>query len=59
MAQFNIEKKNRFTGTWEKWGHLQCSTVREAKDEFVSSVGRKGGQFRLLDPNDKVIDLWG
>lgn len=60
MADFKIEKKNKFTGTWERWGYLRnISTPRQAKDDFVAEVGRKGGSFRLLDPNDRVIDLWG
>lgn len=59
MAKFKIEKKNGLNGKWERWGYIEWETPREAKDDFMSIAGRKRGSFRLLDPNDRVIDLWG
>lgn len=57
MPKYAIEKKDRQTGTWERWGYLSAATPRYAKDAFWDEVEGKRGPFRLLDPNGKVIDL--
>lgn len=42
---------------WQYWGLFRAASVPTAKRRFRNEIGHDSRAFRLLDANDRVLDL--